>query len=105
MFEVALPRIPCRTFAGFWGVPDLIKRFTDHGAPGAYLRVVMEGEVGAGDPIEIVHRPGHGVTLGETFRALTNEPDLLPRLLDAPELPAKTRERVRRRLAAAPQPR
>jgi MOSC domain-containing protein YiiM len=101
-FEVTIPRTPCRTFAGFWGVPDLIKRFTAHGAPGAYLRVVDDGDVGADDPIEVVHRPPHGVTIGESFRALTISPELLPRLLEAPQLPAYVRERVERRVAGLP---
>ncbi len=86
--EVAEPRIPCKVFAGFWDVPDLIKRFTARGRPGAYLRVVTAGELGAGDAIEIVERPGHGVTLGDAFRARTGERDLVPRMLDAPQLPA-----------------
>jgi MOSC domain-containing protein YiiM len=102
LFEVCAPRIPCKVFAGFWGVPDLIKRFTERGAPGAYLRVLTEGEVGAGDQIDVVHRPAHGVTVGETFRALTTAPELLPRLLAAPELPGKVKDRVGRRLAATP---
>jgi MOSC domain-containing protein YiiM len=100
VFEVATPRTPCTTFAGFWDVPDLIKRFTAHGAPGAYLRVVQDGDVGAGDEIEVVARPGHGVTLGETFRALNGEPVLLPRLLQARELPEGVRAKVQRRVAA-----
>ncbi|MFI7074543.1 MOSC domain-containing protein [Micromonospora sediminicola] len=99
LLQVTKPRTPCRTFAGFWGVPDLIKRFTLRGAPGAYLRVLREGEIGAGDPVEVVDRPAHGVTVGEVFRATTLEPELLPRLLDAPELPEPLREKVRRRLA------
>jgi MOSC domain-containing protein YiiM len=99
VFEVSCPRIPCRVFAGFWDVPDLVKRFTAHGAPGTYLRVVDEGEVGAGDGITVVHRPGHGLTVGETFRALTLEPELLPRLLEAPELLDKARAKAERRLA------
>jgi MOSC domain-containing protein YiiM len=97
LLEVSQPRIPCATFAGFWDVPDLINRFTAHGAPGAYLRVVRDGEVETGDSIEVVHRPGHGLTVGETFRALTTSPDLLTGLLRASELPASTRERVLRR--------
>jgi MOSC domain-containing protein YiiM len=101
-FEVSVPRTPCTTFAGFWGVPDLINRFTEHGAPGAYLRVIADGEVGAGDAIEVIHRPAHAVTIGDTFRALNNSPELLPRLLDAPELPLDVRERVQRRIAGAP---
>ncbi|MGH3713755.1 MAG: MOSC domain-containing protein [Micromonosporaceae bacterium] len=98
VLEVSVPRIPCRVFAGFWDVKDLIKRFTARAHPGAYLRVLTEGTIGAGDPIEVVHRPAHGVTIGEVFRALTTESELLPRLLDAPELPEETLEGVRRRL-------
>jgi MOSC domain-containing protein YiiM len=98
VLQVTIPRTPCKTFVGFWEVPDLIKRFTAHAAPGAYLRVLVDGEVGAGDRIEVLDRPAHGVTLGETFRALNLEPRLLPRLLDAPELPDYVRERVSRRV-------
>jgi MOSC domain-containing protein YiiM len=100
VFEVSAPRIPCRVFAGFWAVSDLIKRFIDRGVPGAYLRVATEGDVGAGDRIEVVHRPTHGVTIGLTFRALTTRPELLPRLLDAPELPQMTRDKAGRRVTA-----
>jgi MOSC domain-containing protein YiiM len=97
LLEVSRPRIPCTTFAGFWQAPDLVKRFTQRGAPGAYLRVLDEGDLQAGDPVEVVHRPAHGLTIGETFRALTTEPELLPRLLDAPELPVRIREKALRR--------
>ncbi|MGK5444609.1 MOSC domain-containing protein [Micromonospora sp. URMC 105] len=101
VLQVTKPRTPCTTFAGFWGVPDLIKRFTLRAAPGAYLRVLHEGEVGAGDPVEVVDRPAHGVTVGEVFRAMNLEPELLPRLLDAAELPEPILEKVRRRVAGS----
>jgi MOSC domain-containing protein YiiM len=100
LLQVVGARIPCRTFAGFWGVPDLIKRFTERATPGAYLRVLVEGEIGAGDAIEVVHRPDHDLTVGATFRALTTEPDQLPRLLEVPELAAKWSENARRRVNA-----
>ncbi|MFI6763212.1 MOSC domain-containing protein [Micromonospora sp. NPDC050417] len=99
LLEVSQPRTPCRTFAGFWDVQDLIKRFTARAFPGAYLRVLRDGEVGAGDLVTVVHRPAHGVTVGEAFRALNTSPELLPRLLDVPELPEHLRERVVRRTA------
>lgn len=102
VLEVSLPRTPCATFAGFWGVPDLVKRFTARGTPGAYLRVVRDGEVEAGDPLEVTYRPAHGVTIGETFRILTGAPESLPLLLEVPELPEYVRDRVRRRLAEQP---
>lgn len=95
VLEVSCPRIPCRTFVGFWEVPHLIKWFTQAGRPGAYLRIAVEGDVGAGDPIDVVHRPAHGLTLGETFRALTGDRSLAARLLDAPELPAEAHEQAR----------
>ncbi|WP_200215379.1 MOSC domain-containing protein [Micromonospora coerulea] len=101
LLQVTKPRTPCATFAGFWGMPDLIKRFTARAAPGAYLRVLREGTVGAGDPVEVVARPAHGVTIGEVFRATSLEPELLPRLLDVPELPESIREKVRRRVAGS----
>jgi MOSC domain-containing protein YiiM len=101
VFEVSVPRTPCRTFAGFWDVPHLIKRFTAAGRPGAYLRISSPGQVQAGDPIELVHTPAHGVTIEETFRALTGDRSLAARLLDAPELPAEAHANARKWLARA----
>jgi MOSC domain-containing protein YiiM len=95
--QVCCPRVPCHTFAGFWGVPDLVKRFTARSAPGTYLRVLTEGEVAADDPIRVVRRPDHGVTVGLAFRALLQEPDLLPRLVDLPDLAEKARVVAQRR--------
>jgi MOSC domain-containing protein YiiM len=100
LLQVTCPRIPCRVFAAFWDVPDLIKQFTQVARPGAYLAVPEPGTVAAGQIIEIVYRPDHGVTTGQVFRALTLEPELLPLLLDAPELPSDLRDLARRRLVA-----
>lgn len=49
--------------------------------------------------MEIVHRPGHEVTVALAFRALTREPELLPLLAPADALPEEARETVRRRTA------
>jgi len=53
----------------------------------------------AGDGITVVRRPEHDVTIGITFRALTNEPELLPRLVDVEALPKEIREKAARRSA------
>jgi MOSC domain-containing protein YiiM len=98
LLEVSRPRIPCTTFAGFWDLPDLIARFTERGAPGTYLRVLREGELGAGDEVAVVHRPAHGVTIGQAFRALTTAPELLASLAEVPELPDKLRAKAARRV-------
>ncbi|GAA0271618.1 MOSC domain-containing protein [Cryptosporangium japonicum] len=102
VLEVSRPRIPCRTFAGFWDVPNLVKRFTKEGRPGAYLRIIEEGDLGAGDDVEMVHRPGHGVTIGEVFRALTGERSLAARILEAPELPESVRQKAGKMLSSQP---
>ena len=97
VLEVAAPRIPCANFARFWNEPQLVKRFTAHGASGAYLRVVETGDLGPGDEVTVVSRPDHEVTVGLAFRALTTQKSRLPQL--APAL-AYLPERIRPRVAA-----
>jgi MOSC domain-containing protein YiiM len=80
LLRVTVPRIPCRTFAAWWQVPDLVKRFTAAGRPGAYLRVLETGEVRAGDSVEVLDRPDHGVTVAELLAARAGDRSLLPRL-------------------------
>ncbi|MDI1465725.1 MOSC domain-containing protein [Catellatospora sp. KI3] len=94
LLEVSVPRIPCRTFAAAMEQQGWIKRFTQAALPGAYLRVVEPGEVRAGDEVTVVHRPDHDVTIALTFRALTLEAELLPRLVDIEQLPASVREKA-----------
>ncbi|MFF4748552.1 MOSC domain-containing protein [Streptomyces sp. NPDC002514] len=83
VLEVTSGRIPCRTFQGHLGERGWVKRFTRKGAPGAYLRVIEAGEIRAGDPVEIVHRPDHDVTVAVQFRSETTDRELLPRVLAA----------------------
>jgi MOSC domain-containing protein YiiM len=99
ILEVSSPRIPCGTFQGWLDQAGWIKRFTLAARPGAYFRVIESGPVQAGDPIEIVSRPDHDVTVSVSFRALTIEPDLLPRLLVADALPRELRDLAQRRTA------
>ncbi|WP_035840316.1 MOSC domain-containing protein [Kitasatospora azatica] len=97
VLEVSCSRIPCGTFQGWLGREGWIKRFTQAAVPGAYLRVIAPGDIRAADPVEIVHRPDHDVTVALVFRAMTLEPDLLPRLLVADALPQEGRDLARRR--------
>jgi len=99
VLEVSCARIPCATFQGWLERDGWIKRFTQAARPGAYLRVIEPGDIRADDPIEIVHRPEHDVTVAVVFRAMTVEPDLLPRLLLADALPEEGKELARRRVS------
>jgi len=105
LFEVTAWRIPCANFARFWEIPDLVKRFAAHGATGAYLRVLETGEIGAGDDVEVVFRPDHGITVGEGFRITMSHSSRLPELAPAlHHLPVKDQPklaaRIEQRLAA-----
>ncbi|QGV79014.1 MOSC domain-containing protein [Streptomyces ficellus] len=96
VLEVASGRVPCRTFASWLDERGWVKRFTRRAAPGPYLRVVEPGEIRAGDPIEVVHRPDHDVTVELAFRALMLQRELLPGLLAAGEaLDPELRETAR----------
>ena len=97
MLEVAVPRIPCGTFQGWMEEAGWIKRFTRRALPGAYLRVIEPGNIQAGDPITIEQRPDHYVTVSLVFRALTLEPELLPRLRAADALPENVKGLLDRR--------
>jgi MOSC domain-containing protein YiiM len=99
--EVTAPRIPCRVFAGFWDVPDLVARFLSAGRPGAYLRVRTPGEVSAGDRVEVVHRPDHELTVAETLRIMTRDRDEAARLVDLEALAERPRAWARKQVAAA----
>jgi MOSC domain-containing protein YiiM len=65
--EVTGPRTPCATFGRWLGQDGWVRRFTVRGRPGAYLRVLTPGDVRAGDPVTVTHRPGHGVTVARWF--------------------------------------
>ena len=97
VLEVSCARIPCATFQGWLERDGWIKEFTRAARPGAYLRVIEPGDIRADDPIEIVYRPDHDVTVAVVFRAETLAPELLPRLLLADALPEEEKELARRR--------
>ena len=92
LLEVAQPRLPCFKLGLRMGDPRFLKRFAVAGRPGAYLRVIREGDIGAGDPIDVVSRPDHGVTSALVSRSILREPALLAAASQAPELPAELRE-------------
>jgi MOSC domain-containing protein YiiM len=90
--EVTSPRIPCWKLAKKMEDPLFIKRFAEARRPGTYLRIIEEGELAAGDALEIVHRPEHDVTIGLFAEAYEHDRTLLPRLLEADALPDAWRD-------------
>lgn len=79
--EVTSPRVPCATFQRVIGEPQWVKRFTQAGRIGTYLRVIKTGTISAGDHIHRTFVPKHGITVGQWFSEPS--PELVQILLDA----------------------
>lgn len=99
LLEVAHVRTPCNDFKGWmresgYDPKAWVKRFTAAGRHGPYLRVIEPGTLRAGDPIEVVHRPGHGVSVRDMFVALNTDRSRLPELLAIDHLPPRVREKI-----------
>lgn len=80
------PRFPCFKLGIRMGDPRFVRRFAAGGRPGAYLRIISAGEVGAGDEIEMIGQPGHGVTIALFAHAYLRDRSQLVRLLAARQL-------------------
>jgi len=85
VLQVTEPRFPCRKLGAKMGTQGFIKRFAQAQRPGTYLAIIEEGEVEAGDDVEIIGTADHDVTIG-LFAAAYLDRDLRPRLLAAPTL-------------------
>lgn len=99
LLEISMVRIPCNDFKSWQrlnGYDDRawVRRFTEVGRPGPYLRVIQEGEMRAGDDLTVVHQPGHGVTVSTLFRAMTTDRALLPELAKIDGLAAEPRRKL-----------
>ena len=86
LLEVSDPRVPCWKLAHRMEDPLFPRRFTAAGRPGTYLRILEEGELGAGDEIRVVMRPDHRLTIGDVFRILTRDQGEAGRLLSVPQV-------------------
>ena len=86
MLEVAQPRLPCFKLGIRMGDPRFPRKFQAARRMGAYLRIVEEGDVGAGDTITVVSRPAHEVSLRTMLSALDDD-EALAALRTLPYLP------------------
>ncbi len=92
LLEVAQPRLPCFKLGIRVGDATFLRRFQAATRPGAYLRIITEGTVTAGDPVRVVTRPDHGVTIALMAESVT-DPDKARAIQAAPQLPAGWRDR------------
>jgi len=72
---VTQPRLPCFKLNLKFNRDDMVKRFLASHYSGFYLRVLREGEVGAGDEIVPIHRDENRVSVLDTLRLYLHESD------------------------------
>jgi MOSC domain-containing protein YiiM len=99
VLEVSEPRFPCFKLGIRMGDPRFLKRFAAARRPGTYLRIIEEGELGAGDRIQVSHRPGHGITIGLFTEAYLGDRGRLVELLSADALSQSWRTWIMERRA------
>ncbi len=95
LLEVRQPRVPCFKLGLRLGDPGWVRRFAQGRRPGAYLGILEEGELGAGDAVTVVHRPAHGITSAQVFEVLLHDRTRAHELRAAPELAVGLREWIR----------
>lgn len=78
--EVSGPRVPCSKLGARMGDPRFPRRFVAAGRPGAYLAVTQPGTLQAGDPVAVMHRPGHDVTVARVLEVALRDRSRLAEL-------------------------
>jgi MOSC domain-containing protein YiiM len=97
--EVCQPRLPCSKLGLHFGDLTMVKRFALASRPGAYLRIITEGELQAGDELTVLSRPEHDVTVALVSDAVLIDDELVAKAASAPELAQDLAEALRAQAA------
>jgi MOSC domain-containing protein YiiM len=101
LLSVTQPRVPCYKLGIRFGRDDILKRFLNSGRSGFYFAVLEEGEIRAGDLMELVLRNEKSVSVADVTRLFVDSAgnlDLLQRAVKVEALPAGWRDYFLRRL-------
>jgi MOSC domain-containing protein YiiM len=96
LLEVVQPRLPCFKLSLKMEDPTFLRTFARAGRPGAYLKIIEEGDLGSGDRVEVdlAGRPDHGVSVRLVSDAMLVDHSLIPRAKEAPQLIDTLREQM-----------
>src|SRR5882724_1257753 len=85
---VTEPRLPCYKLGIKFGRADIIRKFLQSRRTGFYFAVLTEGEVKAGDAIELLSRDANNIAISDITRLYAFEKDDLETLRRAVKLEA-----------------
>lgn len=91
VLEITQPRLPCFKLGMRMGEENFPHRFSQAARWGAYLAIIEEGKVGAGDVIEKLSRPDHDITVSSIANVYYGDHSRASDLLAAPSLPESWR--------------
>jgi MOSC domain-containing protein YiiM len=93
--------MPCYKLGIKFGRSDIVKRFLASERTGFYFAVLEEGEVGVGDPIELIESSQRNVRVSDITLLYTREKhnvELLRRAIEVEALPESWKSYFRHRL-------
>ncbi len=85
---VTEPRLPCYKLGIKFGRSDILRRFLQSRRTGFYFAVVKEGQVEAGDEIELLSRDSNNISIADITRLYAFEKDDVDTLRRAVKLEA-----------------
>ena len=64
------------------------RQFTQALRPGSYLRIIVEGDIGANDEINVIAKPDHDLSVRDVFRIFTHNREEFARILEVEQMSA-----------------
>ncbi|NNC66852.1 MAG: MOSC domain-containing protein [Gammaproteobacteria bacterium] len=88
ILEVSEPRIPCWRLGVRMEDKTFPRQFTQALRPGSYLRIIVEGDIGANDEINVIAKPDHDLSVRDVFRIFTHNREEFARILEVEQMSA-----------------
>ncbi|MGX1930868.1 MOSC domain-containing protein [Flagellimonas sp. 2504JD4-2] len=99
LVQITQPREPCFKLGIRFSDQDILKKFINHGFPGTYVKVLEEGQVKAGDVLELVEESTNTLTTQQFYQLLfsrTKDKAIVEKAITNEALPPHKRERLKR---------
>ena len=101
LVQISQPREPCFKLGVRFGTQQILKEFIEYGFPGAYVKVLEEGQVSSGDNLSLVKPSDNLLTVHQFFQLLyakKKDEKILRLAIENLALPEYKRERLKKYL-------